>query len=238
MNCEYPPDLIKKGFHNAKLQVPAPNPKEKSTTLPFVTSLCSNYDVRNICKLSNKLLNSSHDDKVCRTFRNTKTVLSLRQPKNLLRHLSTSKFVSNPALSTTSPVGLFKCKSKKCVICRNYLQACSSFITANNTEWKIKCPITCNSINVIYYLVCACCLMVSYTGKTNNLRLRTNQHISEIRTGVGTDKFDKHVFNCRQEHGIPNEPYFKLYAFLKVSRESLLIPYESYLHAQKYDTMN
>ena len=80
--------------------------------------------------------------------------------------------------------------------------------------------------------------MTSYTGKTNNFRFRLNQHISEIRTGNTTDRFDKHVITCKHNSAIIREPYFKAYAFIKLPNEQLLIPYESYFHSLGFDTMN
>ena len=111
--------------------------------------------------------------------------------------------------------GLFKCHSNRSLLCKYYIQECSSFMTANNVEWKIQCNITCNSLNVIYYLICLCCNYTSYTGKTNVMRLRMNQHISEIRTGNTTNRFDKHVFKCKALHNVTQEPYFKIFAFIK-----------------------
>ena len=52
------------------------------------------------------------------------------------------------------------------------------------------------------------------------------------------DKFDKHVFNCRQKNNKNSEPYFGLYAFLTLKNESKLLPYESHFHRLGYDTMN
>ena len=63
----------------------------------------------------------------------------------------------------------------------------------------------------------------SYCEKTTNLRQRTNQHIiSESRTGNGSDKFDKHVFRCKQKHNDTKEPLFKFYAFITLRDEKLL----------------
>ena len=65
-----------------------------------------------------------------------------------------------------------------------------------------------------------------------------NGHISETRTGNTTDKFDMHMIKCRDVHKITNEPYFEIRAFMKLSKEELLIPYESHLHSLEFDIMN
>ena len=43
LDCNYPLKINKKGIHNAKLQGPAPPPKNKNNTLPYVTTYYSNF---------------------------------------------------------------------------------------------------------------------------------------------------------------------------------------------------
>ncbi len=96
---------------------------------------------------------------------------------------------------------------------------------------------SCQSKNVIYFLKCnRCDGKVSYIGKTNNLRFRTNQHISTCRTGIGSDKFDQHVHMCKGKQLAA--PYFKLYLLLKLKEEKMLLSYESHFHKLGFDTMN
>ena len=65
-----------------------------------------------------------------------------------------------------------------------------------------------------------------------------NNHISECRTGNTTDKFDTHVFNCRKNNDYNTEPYFRIYTFMTVPHESMLLTYEAFLHKKQYDTLN
>ena len=65
-----------------------------------------------------------------------------------------------------------------------------------------------------------------------------NNHISDCRTGNTTDQFDLHVHDCVKQNNLLEEPFFQIYAFFSVSEEKYLIPYERYLHTQKFDTMN
>ena len=78
----------------------------------------------------------------------------------------------------------------------------------------------------------------SSTGKTNDFRLRMNNHISSCRLGTSRDKFGNHVFNCRAKNNYTLEPYFKIYAFMEIADERLLLTYESYLHKKSYGSMN
>ena len=78
----------------------------------------------------------------------------------------------------------------------------------------------------------------TYTGITTNCRKRMNNHISDIHTGRTTNIFDRHVHECCQKNNYFEEPYFRMYAFMEVSDEKLLLTYESYFHRLKFDTMN
>ena len=96
---------------------------------------------------------------------------------------------------------------------------------------------SCKSKNVIYFLTCISCNgRVSYIGKTNNIRNRTNQHISTCRTGNGSDQFDQHVHRCKAPD--MKEPYFKLFLMIQLKNEQSLLTYESHFHRLGYDTLN
>ena len=234
--CGYPKNLIRKKFHCAKIQGPA-NATTHDDILPIVTTFSSNYSLTNIVKKSKYLLQNTRDDKLKEIFANSKIVLSLRQPKNLLRHLTSAKFTTKISVNKNMN-GLFKCTNKSCKLCQLYIQECDSFICSNGIKWTIKNHITCNSKNVIYYLKCVSCNYVTYTGKTNNLRLRMNNHISACRHGETTDIFDKHVFKCRLNHNVHEEPFFLIYTFIELPDEKMLLTYESHLHSKRLDTLN
>ena len=236
INSGYPNDIITKAFHNARLQGPAPKPINNKA-LPLITTFSSNYDCSHMSKQFQKLLSSSQDARMKEVFSETRTLLALRQPPNILTQITRAEFVTNPQ-NPQDQGGLYKCKSKKCVLCRDYIQECRSFFTASNTQWHIRSTITCNSRNVIYHLRCLCCnRKVSYTGRTVNLRYRMNNHISECRTGNTTDIFDRHVFKCRQSSS-REEPYFEILAFIRLKESYQLTSYEKHFHSLRYDTMN
>ena len=143
--------------------------------------------------------------------------------------------------------GITLCGRQSCKICKLYLQECDSFETANGVIWEIRCQINCNSKNVVYYLLCNFCLHESNIGKTDDLRLRVNNHISCCRHGTGTDLFDLHVHECAKKHSVTttnenqkslSEPYFKLYVFMAISNYAALRNHERRLHLLGYDTIN
>ena len=135
-----------------------------------------------------------------------------KQPPNLLRLLSNSTFITQKKKEKLN--GIFHCANKLCKICQIYLQKCKSFATSSGTEWNVKCYASCGSRNAIYFQVCNFCNITSNIGKTDDIRKRTNNHIS-CRHGNSSDIFDTHVFKCSKEKNIPhNEPYFKLYILM------------------------
>ena len=235
--CKYPPHIINKGFHNARLQGPAPDPSKKSTPLPFVTTYNSNLDSKRTLTKTKKLLESVQDERLKDIFAGYSPVLALKQPPNILRQITSAKFTSSPA--TEKEDGLFRCQDKKCKLCRLYIQQCKSFFVADGSEWKIKGHITCQSRYVVYYLVCLSCNgATSKTGKTNDFRRRMNNHISECGSGATSDLFDLHVHQCMKDHNGGTQPYFKIYVYFEVSDPKLLIPYEDHLHSKKFDTIS
>ena len=173
---------------------------------------CSNYSNKNIVKQANLLLNNCPDEVTRKKFENKEVVLALRQPKNLLRELTSARFVTHEIPEKLN--GIFKCQRPNCKICRLYLVECEEFPVANNTIWKVPTHITCHSQHVVYYQICAKCGIVSNIGKTNNFRSRMNVHITSCRHGNTSDKFDSHVFKCKKDE---IEPYFKLYALIEVN---------------------
>lgn len=234
----YPNEVIEKGIFKAKLQGPAPKPLTTST-LPFVTTNFSNIKMDHIVSKANSLLKNTTNNTLREIFTNRQVILSQRQPKSLLKHLSTAIFKDAKLNDQEEQKPLIsKCTDKRCKLCALYLQTDESFILANKKTWFVKRRMSCQSKNVIYYLTCNRCNGIeTYIGKTNNLRFRTNQHISTCRTGNGSDKFDQHVNKCNESMDLV-EPFFKLYLLLELKDEKNLLTYESHFHKLGFDTMN
>ena len=238
LNCGYPEYLIDKKFHNAKLQGPAPNPEDSKNVIPLVSTYYSNIDSKHITETANSLMQNCKSDHLRSVFGNCKAIASYKQPPNLLRQLTRAEFNSTPEPILQQEKGLFKCMGNRCDLCKlNYIQECKFFETSNGSIWNVNCHINCNSKNVVYYLKCPTCVQ-TYTGQTNNLRLRMNGHRSGSRLGNNTNIFDRHIFQCRKKAQLESEPLFLIYAFLTVGNARMLLSYENHLHDLKYDTMN
>ena len=120
-----------------------------------------------------------------------------------------------------------------------YLQKCKSFMTSSGKEWFVKCHVNCRSKNAIYFQICNFCNVTSNIGKTDDLRERTNNHISSCRNGTSSDIFDNHVFNCSKVNNVRHvEPYFKLYVLMVLNDYNKLLNYERKSHLEGHDTLN
>ena len=108
LNCGYLEPVIDKSFFNYffKLQGPANKSVNSKNILPLASTYYSNFDMQNIIKSINQKLNQSPNESIKEIFGETQTVLSLKQPPNLLRLLSINR--KNPQL----PQGLFNCNNK------------------------------------------------------------------------------------------------------------------------------
>lgn len=106
-----------------------------------------------------------HNGRINDVFKDCKIVTAFCQPPNLLCRLTSSKFSSSQMVNFENEPGLLTCKSNRCKLCREgYIIDCKQFQTANGQTWEIRCHITCNSYNVIYYLVCNFCKISTYCG--------------------------------------------------------------------------
>ena len=238
--CDYPPKLINRGIHNARLQGPAPMKNEKDNVVPFVHQNMSNFQFSHILTTAQNLVKNAQSDEIRHAFKDVRFVEAMRQPKNIIRTITSIKSSPEDIIVEPNPGIFAECIDKRCEICKlGYIQNCTSFITSNDERWEIKSHINCNSRNVVYYLECLMCNgpMETKTGKTKTrLRDRVNNHRSECKSGNTSDVFDRHCHSCGAHRG--EEPYFRVRAFMKLSTPDKLLTYEKMLHGRKYATIN
>ena len=238
--CDYPPKLINRGIHNARLQGPAPMKSEKDNVVPFVHQNMSNFQFSHILTTAQNLVKNAQSDEIRHAFKDVRFVEAMGQPKNIIRTITSIKSSPEDIIVEPNPGIFAECIDKRCEICKlGYIQNCTSFITSNGERWEIKSHINCNSRNVVYYLECLMCNgpMETKTGKTKTrLRDRVNNHRSECKSGNTSDVFDRHCHSCGAHRG--EEPYFRVRAFMKLSTPDKLLTYEKMLHGRKYATIN
>ena len=71
-----------------------------------MTTYYSNYSHQQTVQIINNQLKNTNKERINEVFGQTKTVLALKQPPNLLRRLSKAKFLSNDN-APSAPNGLF-----------------------------------------------------------------------------------------------------------------------------------
>ena len=111
--CGYPDKVIDRGIYTASLQGPAPKKEEK--VIPLINTYYSNYTNEHLCTVAKQMIATSTDERVAKAFENVQFVQAFKQPPNLLRTLSNSKFIKS---LETQESGTWKCLNKKCKICK------------------------------------------------------------------------------------------------------------------------
>ena len=115
---------------------------------------------------------------------------------------------------------------------------------SNGQVWKISRETDCHSVNVIYYLKCKMCNeKETYIRKTNEdntkgFKVRTNEHISDCKTGDSTCKLPFHVYNWGIKNDRLEEPFFGLNIMLRLNKGERLETIEKHLYLKDYDTRN
>ena len=114
IKCDYPKNIIERGIHNSRLQGPA-NIRSEKRVIPLISPFLGNYDNSNIVHITKSLIQNSKDERVRKVFSDTDFIEAYRQPRNLLRLVSNSKYFSN---NSSEKHGIFKCERKWYKVCR------------------------------------------------------------------------------------------------------------------------
>ena len=173
--------------------------------------------------MKNKFKNTRNEHLEC-IYRDTNLILSLKQPKNLYRELTSSRFIPNFKNIRKN----YKCRDKRCKINQNYLNETCKFTMSNGQVWEIRREINWHSVNAIFYLKCKMGNeKETYIGKTiiDNtkwFKVRINQHISDCKTGDSTCKFPRHVYDCVVKNNCLEESFFILNIMLRLNKSERL----------------
>src|SRR5271156_1492066 len=96
---------------------------------------------------------------------------SFRQPPNLLNYLNKNN--DKPEYTTS------KCNLPGCLACPSII--INSKFIFNNKTFRINADMDCNTQGVVYALLCQKCNELYIGETTNEVRLRMNQHRSNVR---------------------------------------------------------
>ena len=119
IKCNYPVNIIDKGFRNAQLQGPAPEPHNNmNNKIIFTSKYISNFSHENTVRQINSVLNLTKSEKINEIFSNCTTMLAYKQPQNLLNQITNAAFAPLPlTISDRLKPGLFRCKRPNCKLC-------------------------------------------------------------------------------------------------------------------------
>ena len=132
--CGYPESITERGIHNAFLQGPAP-PKQSTKVIPLITTHYNNYNNSTVLEAARSLIKNSQNERLKTAFQDVTFINAFKQPPNLLRSLSHSKF---GGVVRNDRTGVFKCSDSRCKQCQLYLQVGDRVTFANGTVWEVK----------------------------------------------------------------------------------------------------
>ncbi len=121
LKCKYPNEIINIGIFNAKLQGPAPPPKDPNNQLIFVSKYIGNYSNKSTVQQINNLLQNTNSERLNSVFKDCNAIIAHQQPPNLLRRISKALFTTiPPPIEENNAWGIFKCKraTSNCKICK------------------------------------------------------------------------------------------------------------------------
>ena len=145
----------------------------------------------------------------------TKIIKSQKQPQNLKRILTSSKFGEN----TTR--GVTKCNNKRCKICDIIMEGKSYTFKNLEIKFKINKNWSCHSKNVVYIIESRECKEI-YIGSTQALNTRISLHRSNIKIEENRKlNVSKHLYQCSRGK-------FKIMPIYQTNDYTLLLIKEKY----------
>ena len=191
----YPLDVIKQGFARARQKGPITTPiqreqHQKYNVIPFVhTYNPRNQNMTSAIKTSRELLQRS--DTMKTVLENKNIINSKRQPKNLKRILTKSKFdFQNKTPCVT------KCNRSRCKTCPDIMEG-TTISFSNGKTFHVKTDMSCVSKQVVYSIICAKC-NAFYIGQTKNeLCKRMTLHRQQTNhEELRVLNVNKHIHSC------------------------------------------
>ena len=116
-------------------------------------------------------------------FHNIKLIQSKRQSPNLKKLLTKAEF--GEVLS-----GTFNCSDKRCECC-NYLLINDHYTFKNvQIAFKLKNRFTCDSVNVIYIVICSTC-KEEYIGETGEGKAKLRDRVRVYRLDIRQPQYQQ-----------------------------------------------
>ena len=212
---QYPETIIEHGINRAIQKGPIVTDlrttEEKHNSLDKIIPFVSTYNPRDydIFSFMKQIeLNLHNSERMDRILQKKKIVNSKRQPKNLKRILSSSKF----DFCEASP-SVQKCSDKRCLTCPNLIEG-STVVFSNGKQFTVKQTMSCKSKNVVYSIICANCEQF-YVGETKT-ELRTRMTVHRQQTNhenLTIIRANEHFHRCSSGR-------FKIFPLYMVNRRN------------------
>ena len=104
-------------MQNFKVQLQTP--ERSKNIIPLITTYYPNMDNKSLMQTIKYKFKNIRNERLKSIYKDTNFVLSLKQPKNFYRELTSSRFISN--LKHIGKRGTYKCSDKRWKICQIYL---------------------------------------------------------------------------------------------------------------------
>ena len=149
---KYPLEVINKGISKAvatpQTDLRQPRNDDKSEKiLPFVTTF--NQNNPSVFTTIKTTLQTLCDNEVVE-MKDFKLIQSRREPANLKKILTKAEFTSEPPI-------VKQCGDKRCECCKHLFLSDRYVFREVNYKFTLKSPMSCDSANVIYVVICLNC---------------------------------------------------------------------------------
>ena len=191
----YPLNIIRDGISRAKQKGPITTPTQRTESqnndvIAFVhTHNPRNQNMTPAIQTARHLLRRSETMET--VLQKKKIINSKRQPKNLKRILTSSKFDSQEHTPRVT-----KCNRRRCKTCPDLIEGTN--ITFNNGKsFHVKANMSCITKNVVYSIICEKC-KAFYIGQTKN-ELCKRMTLHRQQTNHEELRFlnvNKHIHSC------------------------------------------
>jgi len=160
-----------------------------------------------------RTLDNYQSDSMKKAFNRYEVILGSRQPPSLRKQLVKSRFPPSPGTRNDQLAkGLFHCPS--CIYHeQGLITECTQFHFGRNAEfeWRYNRHFNCDSLNVIYIIICNYCWHF-YIGETGDFKQRTCLHKSNTQHPENSNcrKLSRHLHH----HSQLEMPYFQIFPVL------------------------
>ena len=194
---------IKKSLEIPQNELRKPKKKKKNEVLPFISTFnTNNPPAYNAIKNSVEILQRNNVP----GLESIKLINSKRQTPNLKKLLTKAEF-------SNEEVGFRKCQDLRCECWESLLQYKEYTFKKVNKTFTLKTPMSSNSFNVIYLLICSGCLK-EYIGETGVGKPKLRDRVKVYRQHIKQPEHQK--LKVEEHIRFRGRDSFKIFPFLQM----------------------